>query len=131
MRGAVKIRRWFTPFQPLLVVLAFLGLATSLSAQAGGSKEERPKSATKLSAMTGCVDEQSGHYVLVENRTMTPIADLVADGFETESFAKHVGHTVTVRGISSSNGAGDKRPTFKVRSIETVRESCGPNEPLS
>ncbi|HUA59707.1 MAG TPA: hypothetical protein VML19_13190 [Verrucomicrobiae bacterium] len=126
----MKIRPAFALIHPLLLVLILLGFGGSASAQTGG-KEERTKSATKLSAMTGCIDEQSGHYVLVEDRTMTPIADLVADGFETESFAKHVGHKVTVRGTSSSNGAETKRPTFKVRSIETVSNSCGPNEPLS
>jgi len=74
--------------------------------------------------MTGCIDEKDGHYVLVEDRTMTPIANLEADGFPTEGFAKHLGHKVTVRGTSSSNG---NLPTFKVRSIQTVSETCGPH----
>jgi hypothetical protein len=81
--------------------------------------------------MTGCIDEQNGHYLLVEERTMTPVADLVADGFEPEGFAKHLGHKVTVHGTSSPNGSegsnsSSTRPTFKVRSIETVSDSCGP-----
>jgi hypothetical protein len=100
-----------------------------MAAQTGG-KEERPKSGTKLSAMTGCIDEQNGHYLLVEDRTMTPIADLVADGFENEGFAKHLGQKVTVRGTSTADSTESKesksRPTFKVRSIETVSDSCGP-----
>jgi hypothetical protein len=50
---------------------------------------------------------------------------LVADGFPTEGFAKHVGHKVTVRGISSSGGT---RPAMKVRSIETVSDNCAPQQ---
>ena len=110
------------PVQAGLLAIFLLGFAAIASAQ-NSSKEEQPKTGDKITAMTGCVDEQGGHYLLVEDRTMTPIADLVADGFPTEGFAKHLGHKVTVRGISSSNG---KRPTFKVRSVETVSESCGP-----
>jgi hypothetical protein len=84
----------------------------------------KPKSESGTS-LTGCVDEQQGHYILVDERALTPIADLVADGFPTEGFAKHVGHKVTVRGTSSSDGA---RPVLKVRSIETVSEICAPKE---
>jgi hypothetical protein len=84
----------------------------------------KPDGKDKGTALTGCVDEQEGHYVLIDARIMSPIANLEADGFPTESFAKHLGHTVTVRGTSSSSGA---RPTFKVRSIETVSERCEPH----
>jgi hypothetical protein len=69
------------------------------------------------------VDQQEGHYILVDDRNLNPVADLEADGFPTEGFAKHVGHKVTVRGTSSSGGT---RPVFKVRSIETLSESCTP-----
>lgn len=74
--------------------------------------------------LTGCVDQQEGRYVLTDDRTLSPVADLEADGFPTEGFAKHVGHKVTIRGISSS---GSARPVFKVRTIETVSETCAPN----
>ncbi len=73
--------------------------------------------------MTGCVDEQEGHYVLIDDRTRAPIADLEADGFPMEGFAKHVGQKVTVRGTSNP---GSNRPLFRVRSIETVSETCEP-----
>jgi len=119
----VKSQWLSVPVRVVLLAAIFLfGFGTTTAAQTGG-KEEQPKKEAKSSAMTGCVDEQNGHYLLVEDRTMTPIADLVAEGFENEAFAKHLGHKVTVRGTSSSNGS---RPTFKVRSIETVSESCGP-----
>ena len=73
--------------------------------------------------MTGCVDEQDGKYVLLEDRNRTPIADLEADGFPTEGFAKHLGQKVTVRGTRIPAG---ERPLFRVRSIEVVSETCGP-----
>jgi hypothetical protein len=79
----------------------------------------------KTSSLTGCVDEHDGRYVLVDDRALQPIADLEADGFPTEGFAKHMGHKVTVRGTSSSGGT---RPIIKVRSIETVSETCAPQE---
>jgi hypothetical protein len=52
---------------------------------------------------------------------MAVIANLAADGFPAEGFAKHVGHKVTVRGTVSSGGS---RPIFKVRTIETISETC-------
>ena len=125
MRGAMKVRTGFAPLQVALLALVLFGLATPIAAQNSGGKEGQPKSETKSTTMTGCIDEQGGHYVLVEDRNMTPIADLVAEGFPTEGFAKHVGHKVTVRGTTSPNG-NDTRPTFKVRSIDTVSQSCGP-----
>jgi hypothetical protein len=81
-------------------------------------KGTKPAPATSL---TGCVDEQEGQWVLVNDQTMAVIAHLAADGFPTEGFAKHVGHKVTVRGTSSSDGS---QPLFKVRTIETISETC-------
>jgi len=92
--------------------------------------QEQPKSSPKAtksapqgqqSSLTGCVDEQEGKWVLVSDQSMAVIANLAADGFPTEGFAKHVGHKVTVRGTASSDGS---RPLFKVRSIETISETC-------
>jgi hypothetical protein len=111
----------------MLTVFAVLVPASALSAaQApeGGKKAETDKKQVAAgSSLTGCVDEKEGHYILVDDRNLNPVADLEADGFPTEAFAKHVGHKVTVRGTSSS---GSTRPVFKVRSIETVSETCAP-----
>ena len=89
------------------------------------STDPKPKSDPKeqTASLTGCVDEQEGKWVLVNDQTMAIIATLAADGFPTEAFAKHVGHKVTVRGTASSDGSG---PIFKVRSIETISETCTP-----
>jgi hypothetical protein len=89
-------------------------------------KKEPPnkgKEKEKENFLTGCVDEQEGRYILVDERELKPLADLEAVGFPTEGFAKHMGHKVIVRGTTSPGGT---RPIFKVRTIETVSESCAP-----
>jgi hypothetical protein len=49
------------------------------------------RSGAFLPTLTGCVDEQDGHYVLLDQRTLNPIADLDPNGVSTEDlFAKHV-----------------------------------------
>jgi hypothetical protein len=112
----------------LVVLTSFAGLAPAAALSApqapdNGKKATSKKPAASGSSLTGCVDEKEGHYVLVDDRNLNPVADLEADGFPTEGFAKHVGHKVTVRGTSSS---GSTRPVFKVRSIATVSENCAP-----
>jgi hypothetical protein len=90
----------------------------------GGKKAQSGKKpAASGSSLSGCVDEKEGHYIMVDDRSLNPVADLEADGFPTEAFAKHVGHKVTLRGTS---GSGSTRPVFKVRSIETLSETCAP-----
>jgi hypothetical protein len=88
-------------------------------------QENRPKQqpVPKQTVMTGCIDEQEGRYVLIHDQTRDLIANLAAEGFPTENFAKHLGHKVTVRGMAGSEGS---HPVFKVRSIEMVSETCGP-----
>jgi len=80
----------------------------------------------KQTAMTGCVDEQDGSNVLIDSRTSGPIANLEAEGFPREGFAKHLGHKVTVRGSVTSN---QPRPLLKVRSIDMIHETCEPQQP--
>ena len=115
----------------VLVVLAgwSLSIAHSSPAVNSAGSQQQPKEDPKAkpepkgsaTALTGCVDEQEGQWVLVNDQTMAIIANLAAEGFPTEGFAKYVGHKVTVRGTSSSTGS---RPLFKVRSIETISETC-------
>ena len=87
------------------------------------SSQEKKTSKTGTASMTGCVDQQDGRFVLIHDQTRSTLANLEAEGFPEEGFAKHVGHKVTVRGTSSP--AGTERPLFKVRSIEPVSDSCG------
>jgi hypothetical protein len=106
-------------------ILSATVMASVFPAPAHAQKNPQPKAESKASSLTGCIDEDSGHYILVDDRELKPIADLEADGFPEEGFAKHLGQKVIVRGISSP---GDKRPRMKVRSIETTNETCAPQQ---
>jgi hypothetical protein len=118
-----------------LPVLAVATLTTGHSAPWVGQVEvgqgkEKPDSSKKepkarTDSLTGCIDQQEGRYVLVNDRDLRAVAVLEADGFPTEGFAKHMGHKVTVRGISSPTGA---LPIFKVRGIEPVSDTCAPQQ---
>jgi hypothetical protein len=113
----------------LVLLTGCVGLAQAAAFSApqapdsGKKAQTGKKPAGSTSSLSGCVDEKEGHYIMVDDRNLNPVVDLEADGFPTEGFAKHVGHKVTVRGTSSS---GSTRPVFKVRSIETVSETCAP-----
>jgi len=109
-------------------VWALPGVAASNSGSEQTSQKEKqdqkqPKAKDGGASLTGCVDEHDGHYVMISDRTRDTIADLEAEGFPTEGFAKHVGHKVTVRGTSNP---GETRPLFRVRSIETINDTCAP-----
>ena len=118
LEGIMKyLRGVVVPFFAVVFLLV-------LSSTAHPQNEKQPKDGPKATAsLTGCIDEDNGHYLLVDDREMKPIADLEAEGFPTESFAKHLGHKVTVRGTSTA-GAG--RPLFRVRAIEPVSDTCAP-----
>ena len=108
-----------------MLTLSLAPSATLFAAQASNSQKKAStgKKTSSGATLTGCVDEKDGHYILVDDQGLNPIADLEADGFPTEGFAKHMGHKVTVRGTSNS---GSTHPLFKVRSVETVSETCAP-----
>jgi hypothetical protein len=97
-------------------------LWASLAFAAPQESRPRQQPPVKQAAMTGCIDEQEGRYILLNDQTRDVVANLEAEGFPTEGFAKHLGHKVTVRGAAVSDGS---RPVFKVRSIETISEMCG------
>jgi hypothetical protein len=107
------------------ILAVVLPSATIFAVQAPNSEKKQTgkKIVTSGASMTGCVDEKDGHYILVDDQGLNPMADLEADGFPTEGFAKHMGHKVTVRGTLNS---GSTRPVFKVRSVATVSETCAP-----
>ena len=111
----------------MLTSLAVLVPRATFSAaqepQSQSKAQDGKKKVASGASLSGCVDQQDGRYVLVDDRSLDPVADLEADGFPTEGFAKHMGHKVTIRGTSNS---GSTRPLFKVRTIETVSETCAP-----
>ena len=106
-----------------MTVLAFFGtLVLAASAQTQEPKKNsKPKS--DAVSMTGCIDEDNGRYVLINDRTRATIANLEADGFPVEGFAKHLGHKVTVRGTVNPDS---NVPLVRVRSVETISETCEP-----
>jgi hypothetical protein len=115
----------------LVVYLSVLGHSAPWAAGANQKTDQKQDKAktvqkAKTASLAGCIDQREGRYVLLDVRTLNPVANLEADGFETEGFAKHVGHQVTVRGTSNPGGAV---PIFKVRSIETVSDACVPQQP--
>jgi hypothetical protein len=116
----------------VLEVLAVIAVCSLCQAQSNSAvdrtAQQQPKEDPKgksdpkgAASLTGCVDEQDGQWVLVNAQNMAILANLAADGFPAEAFAKHMGHKVTVRGTANSDGT---RPIFKVRSIETISETC-------
>jgi len=112
----------------VLVLFTVIAATNSVTASPGQkknqpAKQEKTDKTEKTASLSGCVDEQAGKYVLVDDQSLTQIADLEADGFPNEGFAKHMGHKVTVRGVSMTNGT---RPLFKVRTVETLSETCAP-----
>jgi hypothetical protein len=119
----MKLRPVWLEIFTVLGVLASSASLLAAQAPAGQKEQTGKKKAAPDSSLSGCIDQQDGHYVLVDDRNLSPVADLEGDGFATEGFAKHMGHKVTVRGTSSS---GSTRPVFKVRSIETISETCAP-----
>jgi len=114
-----------------LATIAFLSVSPLIWLIPVEAAQEKPQSSSPkkapakaaVSSLKGCVDQQDGRYVLINEESRSPIANLEADGFPTEGFAKHVGQKVTVRGTAVA--AGTERPAFKVRSIEKLSDACG------
>jgi len=76
------------------------------------------------SSLTGCVDEREGEYVLTNNTNLQPTARLLpASGSPDDNFARHMGHTVKVRGVLSKQ---DPLPIITVEGVETVSQTCAP-----
>jgi hypothetical protein len=116
----------------LVMLLSVIFASTALAAppddkpspSGGAQKKSAPKSkAASQQSLTGCVDEQDGKYVLLDDRMLGKLADLETSAASSEDvFAKHVGHKVIVKGARSSEQEGK----FKVASIEDVAAVCAP-----
>jgi hypothetical protein len=118
---------------PLLcaVLLAAPAPGANTSGTPGDSRQKEAKKnakpATQATSLTGCIDErETGHYILIDDTKLSPLAELQAEGFPNEGFAKYLGQKVTVQGKSSTEGT---RTLFTVRKVETVSETCTPSRP--
>jgi hypothetical protein len=108
----------------LTAAVAFLAVGVPQPGTASQAKSEGTSEQTKkqpVTSLKGCVDQQEGLYVLVGDHDLRVVANLNAEGFPIEGFAKHVGQKVTVRGTQNP---GDTRLVFRVRNMETVSETC-------
>jgi hypothetical protein len=94
----------------------------------GSQKKAAPKSKSTRPAqasLTGCVDEQDGKYVLLDDRMLNKLANLeTAIASSEDFFAKHMGHKVIVKGTKASG----QENIFKVTSIEDIAEVCAPSQ---
>ena len=118
------MKRPALPIALMTVLAVALSSVTCVQAQSQPAKKTEPAS-KPVASRTGCLDEQDGRYVLVDDHDLKVVASLEADGFPADGFAKHVGQKVTLRGISIPSGT---HPVFRVRSIETVSETCAPDK---
>jgi hypothetical protein len=117
---------------PVLLLLTFSSVALTAPneheadpVQQEAQKKSAPKSkdSRTVQALSGCVDEQNGQYVLLDDRMLKKIAELEALNAGSEDFfAKHLGHKVTVKGKRTSETEGK----FLVSSIEDVAPVCSP-----
>ena len=91
------------------------GLLFCLAALAAGQSKQQ--------LLTGCLDEQDGQYVLLDEQ-MLKIVNLESAGPDQEVFAKHLGHKVLVKGTQPP----EKKGTFKVTAIEQIAGNCAPSK---
>lgn len=106
MMGGLRGRQEGSIQMKFHVLLA--GLLFGLAAQATSKPEKgAPKGRQTL---TGCVDQQAGQYVLLDDR-MVKIASLQSAGTDKEVFAKHLGSKVQVTGTEPAGQKGTLRAT--------------------
>jgi hypothetical protein len=101
-----------------------VALADEKSPRDGTQKKAAPKSkSSRQESLTGCVDEQDGKYVLLDDKMLKKVANLeTAIASSEDVFAKHLGHKVIVKG----SRVPEQEAVFKVASIEDVAAVCAP-----
>jgi hypothetical protein len=106
-------------FQVVLVGALFFVAAQSAGKAGQDNRTNRFIQAAQQT-LTGCVDEQFGRYILLDNQ-MVRFASLQSAGVEKDVFAKYVGHKVRVRGTKSAGPSA----RFIVAGITEIADSCG------
>ena len=103
--------------------IAILGVLFCLAAQAAnvpGQSAQTSKTAPQAQQfLTGCVAQQAGQFVLLDDQ-MLRITSLQVAGTDQDTFAKYLGHKVQVTGTRASGQKG----TFKVTGIKQIADNC-------
>jgi hypothetical protein len=73
---------------------------------------------TAQQSLTGCVDQQNGHYVMRDTQTSQVVGLQSPSGDDDTWFARYVGHQVQADGAKSSD-------SMKVTQIHQVADMCG------
>lgn len=111
----------------ILVLGAILCLGATAPGQTSSSGAKSSQSANRVKqppatvagqSVTGCVDEQNGHYVLRDVQT-SQLVNLQPSGMDADSdFARFVGHQVQASGTMSSGN-------LTVTHIGQIADMCG------
>jgi hypothetical protein len=110
----------------ILLLGAILCLGASAQGQTSSQSTKSTQSANRMKravpgvaqSVTGCVDEQNGHYVLRDVQTSQLVSLQPAGTGDDSAFAKFVGHMVQVDGTKSSG-------SLTVTHIGQVADMCG------
>lgn len=107
---------------------AFLCLGVALQGQITDQTETKStQSANRMKrpvtgvqqSLTGCVDQQNGHYVMRDVQT-SQIISLQSPGSDDDTwFARYVGHQVQASGTRAADSS------LKVSQIHQVADMCG------
>jgi hypothetical protein len=110
----------------VILLGVFFCLASPAQTQTTGQNTKSTESANRVKrptpsaqqSLTGCVDEQNGHYVLRDAQSSQLLTLQAPAGDDDTYFARFVGHQTQVSGTRSSD-------TIKVTHIGQVADMCG------
>ena len=109
-----------TRFGTRLVLAAAIAAAAQGARPGAAPSRKIQKTRTTVDSATGCVDERPGTYVLIDEHNLQEVAELKPEGFPGEGLAKYLGQKVRIRGHLVEGHI------WKVRSIETIADTCSP-----
>jgi hypothetical protein len=105
----------------ILVLGGILCLSAAVLAQTNNNNTaqsaNRVKTGTPNQAVTGCVDEQNGHYVLRDERTNQLIVLKPPSANADDDFARFVGHQAQASGTMEGG-------TLTVTNISKYADMC-------
>ena len=73
----MKLRpAWLAILTGLGLLASSAGLAATQAPASQKKEQTGKKQAAPGASLSGCIDQQEGHYVLVDDRNLSPVADL-------------------------------------------------------